>query len=51
MPYLEQMELAVDVNNDDADVDDLDVLGEELVPAQLELELDFVTNQKVIFYH
>jgi hypothetical protein len=29
----------------------LDALGEELVPAQLELEVDFVTNQKVIFYH
>jgi hypothetical protein len=45
------MELAVDVNDGDADGDDLDMLGEELILARLELEGDFVTNQKVIFYH
>jgi hypothetical protein len=44
------MELAVDVNDGDADGDDLDTLGEELVLARLELEGDFVTNQKVIFF-
>jgi hypothetical protein len=51
MPFLERMELAVDVNDGDADGDDLDMLGKELIQAHPELVGDFVTNEKVIFYH